>query len=226
LEYDTSGISQRKITAVSKRLEATMGQRWLYYKYLLISFLIFVILNGCCWGQQSSNLTSSKAHTINSLFEPGLLSFYKYAFYRHLNQMASVEGMLEEGEPGKPVATINHTFSGNIFDSKKEKGVGVLLTGYLKMGTVGKYRFQAMSNDGVEVTVGENVVAFDPTVHSDRLSPIEEVTVTTPNWYPITVKYFQRKGSARLELFWQPPGTAGFEIIPASAYGHVKAVER
>ena len=89
----------------------------------------------------------------------------------------------------------------------------------------GTYRFQAMSNDGLRVTVNNKRVIFDPPVHSDRLSETGEVIIANPNWYPIAVKYYQRKGSARLELYWQPPGAKVFEIIPADAYGHSEAVK-
>lgn len=82
-----------------------------------------------------------------------------------------------------------------------------------------------MSNDGIQVTVNKERVVFDRPVHSDRISETGEVTVTAPRWYPISVKYYQRKGSARLELFWQPPDAKSFEIIPADAYGHIKAVQ-
>lgn len=128
--------------------------------------------------------------------------------------------MLSEGEVGQPVDVLDHQFQGNVFDSKRAKGVGVFLTGYLKMDTPGKYRFQAMSNDGIRVAVNEVVVVHDPTVHSDRFSKVGEVTVVDPGWYPLTVKYFQRKGTARLTLYWQPPGAMDFEIIPAAVYGH------
>ncbi len=138
--------------------------------------------------------------------------------------MESDEVMLGYGRQGPPVALLNHQFNKTeVFASGEKKGVGVFFSGYLKMDTPGTYRFQAMSNDGIRVIVHQTRVVYDPRFHSDRLSETGEVAIADPKWYPITVKYFQRKGTARLELFWQPPGAEAFVIIPAAAYGHVKA---
>ena len=193
----------------------------MFIKYCLSCLLVLILLNGCIFANQNSTkIPVSQLPALGSSLKPGLQVYYRYAFYRHLNQMASDDVMVAEGIQGKPVLLLNHKFEGEIFDSKKEKGVGVFLSGYLKMKVPGTYRFQAISNDGLRVTVNTKRVIFDPPVHSDRLSEIGEVLITTPKWYPIAVKYYQRKGSARLELYWQPPGAKGFEIIPAASYGH------
>lgn len=207
-----------------------MERRCLFVKYfdkvlvLLCGMLVVLFLNGCILGKQATRLPDSQLPAISSSLEPGLRAYYRYGFYRHLNQMASDEIMLSEGIPGTPVALLNHQFNkGEVFDSGENRGVGVFFSGYLKMDKPGTYRFQAMANDGIRVIVHQQRVVFDPSFHSDRLSGIGEMMIAKPKWYPITVKYFQRKGTARLELFWQPPGSDGFEIIPAHAYGHVKA---
>lgn len=169
-------------------------------------------------------LSLSQLPEIDKTMEPGLRIYYKYAFYRHLNQMASDEDMVLEGIEGQPVALLNHQFNkGEVYDSQKNKGVGVFLSGYLKMAVPGKYRFRAMSNDGIRVAVNQEIVVFDPEYHSDRLSDVGEIQIDNPRWYPITIKYFQRKGTARLELYWQPPGAQAFEIIPSSVYGHSRS---
>lgn len=155
--------------------------------------------------------------------EQGLGVHYYYEFYRHIDHMPSDDSMLAKGTAGQAIPFLNHHFidEENVFGSSEAKGVGMLLTGYLKMTEPGEYRFQAMSNDGVRVTVGGQVVILDPTVHSDSLSKVGNFVVDSPSWHPLSVKYFQRKGTARLELYWQPPGAAEFEIIPAAAYGHL-----
>jgi hypothetical protein len=154
--------------------------------------------------------------------EPGLPVYFRYSFYRHIDRMPTDDSMMTEGKPGQPVAFLNHQFKESVFDSNSEKGVGVFLKGYLKMDVPGTYQFKAMSNDGIRVIVNGEIVVLDPTVHSDRFSEIGQVTIARPGWYPLTVKYFQRKGTARLELYWLPPGGKDFEIIPAAAYGHIK----
>ena len=64
-------------------------------------------------------------------------------------------------------------------------------------------------------------VVDDPDVHADHLSAPAKVIIGKSGWYPITVQYFQRKGGARLELLWQPPGASAPAFVPASALAHV-----
>jgi hypothetical protein len=64
-------------------------------------------------------------------------------------------------------------------------------------------------------------VLDDPTAHPDRMTPTVAVKVPADGWYPLTVQYFQRRGGATLELFWQPPGAAGLSIVPPEALAHV-----
>lgn len=191
------------------------------YGPVFLASLLFV-LSGCGAKEQLAD----QYLAFNSPVKPGLSVYYRYAFYRHINQMATDKVMITEGEAGQPIPLLNHQFQGNIFGSKKQKGVAVLLTGYLKIETPGSYRFKAMSNDGVQVTVNQQVVAFDPAVHSDRFSPVGEVFLDAPGWYSLKVNYFQRKGTARLELHWQPPGAEGFVVVPAEMYAHLDEPER
>lgn len=191
----------------------------MYRLFLLVGLLL--VLSGCGVKDQRPVLLES-----NTSVQPGLSVYYRYAFYRHMNQMATDDVMIAEGETGPPIPLLNHQFQGNIFDSKRPKGVGVLLRGYLKIENPGVYRFKAMSNDGIRVIVNQQVVAFDPAVHSDRFSKVGEAHLADPGWYPLTVNYFQRKGTARLELHWQPPGAVDFVVVPAEVYGHLADTEQ
>lgn len=188
------------------------------YSFSTIIFPLFLtLLVLCSCGTVQQVVT---ALPIDSSLKPGLPVYFRYAFYRHINQMASDEVMVTEGKPGKIVPFLDHQFKESVFDSQHAKGVGVFLTGYLKMETPGTYRFKAMANDGIRVLVNGQLVVHDPAFHSDRFSEVGEVTIGKTGWYPITVKYFQRKGTARLTLYWQPPGSANFVVVPAEVYGH------
>jgi len=188
--------------------------------------LVLVILSGCIIGKEGAILPAPEQEDIMRSLEPGLIPHYRYSFYRTLDQMPTDASMVSDGQQGQPVLFLNHTFTGNIFDSQKDKGVGVYMSGYLQMKTKGTYRFQAMSNDGIRVIVNQEVVVIDPKVHPDRLSDIGEISIPAPGWYPITVKYFQRKGTARLELYWQLPESDALEIVPPEAYGHKQVVQK
>lgn len=191
--------------------------------YLAVLFLLFSIpLSSCIPREKTAAQPRAIKLNLDSSLEQGLSVYFRYSFYRHIDNMPEDDSMIAEGKAGKTVPFLNHQFKESVFDSKSEKGVGVFLTGYLKMKEAGTYQFKAMSNDGIRVMVNEEEVVLDPTVHSDRFSPVGRMTIDEPGWYQLTVKYFQRKGTARLELYWQPPGSESFEIIPAAAYGHVQ----
>ncbi|THB74796.1 MAG: hypothetical protein D6B25_12975 [Desulfobulbaceae bacterium] len=81
---------------------------------------------------------------------------------------------------------------------------------------------QALSNDGLIITLADKVIINDPKQHSDRLSNIASIMIKQPGSYPIMIEYFQRKGTATLKLFWKKPGDEVFAPIPAEAYGHKK----
>ena len=189
--------------------------------FVLLFLVCCLFLSACLSKERQPVRKVAKPLDLNSPMEQGLESYYRFSFYRHIDQMPGDESMVAEGQKGKAVPYLDHRFKESVFDSNKEKGVGVLLKGYLKIQEAGTYAFKAMSNDGIRVLVNGVEVGLDPTVHSDRFSPEGHVTIDQPGWYPLTVKYFQRKGTARLELYWQPPGSENFEIIPAAAYGHV-----
>lgn len=185
-----------------------------------VAVLVLLLLSSC--GSKptpSATLSGVNVLPLDAPVGKGLSVYYRYAFYRHLKQMPSKSAMLAEGEKGEPVLFLDHQFERNVFDGKRAKGVGVLLTGYLKMERAGEYGFMAMANDGVQVAVNGEIVVFDPAVHKDRLSDPGQVFVSDAGWYPLTVKYFQRKGTARLTLYWKPPGALEFEVVPAEAYG-------
>ncbi|WP_373501942.1 PA14 domain-containing protein [Desulfococcus sp.] len=154
---------------------------------------------------------------------PGLRVLYFYGKYRSVHELPDGDAaLLEKGRPGEPIPVIDHQFGQDeVFGSGRNLGVGVQMKGYILLEKPGRYEFQALSNDGVEVKIDGQKVVSDPGVHSDRLSDIGGVTVEKPGWHPLMVKYFQRKGTAALKFYWKAPGKDGFEVVPAKAYGHM-----
>ena len=61
----------------------------------------------------------------------------------------------------------------------------------------------------------------DPQAGNHAVQSIEEA-----GWYPMLIKYFQKKGTAALSLYWKPPGAAEFSVIPAEAYAHLPEQNR
>lgn len=176
------------------------------------------MLTGCTGSQ---TLLADK--DLENRLEPGLRVLYFNGMFRHVRQIPDGDrAMLEKGKPGTPILLIDHQFGeSEVFDSGRSRGVGVQMKGYLLFDQIGLYQFQALSNDGVEVIINGRSILIDPDVHADRLSKVETIAVQESGWHALMVKYFQRKGSAALTLYWKPPGKDAFEVIPAKAYAHL-----
>ena len=155
---------------------------------------------------------------------PGLnVVYYKKFFKRNLRHLPKGPSEKYPSFKGKPITEINHQFGkDNVFGSGESRGIGLRMTGYLNLAQAGVYEFQALSNDGLIVKLGEQVVLSDPDQHSDRLSNIGRITVKNAGWYPVIVEYFQRKGTAALKLFWKTPGNGEFSPVSSKAYGHME----
>lgn len=157
--------------------------------------------------------------------EPGVEVFYFLDFFRHTGQMLKNEELVRKmGAPGPPISQLNHRFAGSrVFDSGEEKGVGMIMYGFFHLAEPGDYAFQAFTNDGFELTVNGHLIISDPGVHKGRFSDQGRITAARGGWFPMEIRYFQRKGTAALELYWQPPGADGFSIVPTEIYAHLPA---
>ena len=157
-----------------------------------------------------------------AVLKPGLAVIYFDSFYRLIVEMPRTDQEVAmEGRPGKPIPYMNHQFGeGEVFDSGRSKGVGMHITGFIHFPEAGSYMFRTMSNDGVRIYINNKVILNDPDVHGDRLSPPSTIEVTKAGWCAFKVLYFQRKGTARIELHWKTPGSNDFAPIPAQAFAH------
>ncbi|HHO48467.1 MAG TPA: hypothetical protein ENN06_08460 [Desulfobacteraceae bacterium] len=155
--------------------------------------------------------------------QPGLEVYYVYDFYRTTSQMLKSEELIRKmGKPGPPLTLLNHRFGGGkVFDSGEEKGVGAHMYGFFHLAEPGDYTFQAYANDGIELYINGHLLVSDPAVHKGRMSDPGRITVARGGWFPVEIRYFQRKGTAALELYWQPPGAAAPTIVPSEVYAHL-----
>jgi hypothetical protein len=187
-------------------------------KYTIQIVMMLSLLAGCTGSQ-----TLVDVEDIQDSLAPGLQVLFFNGMFRNVRQIPDGDmAILEKGRPGSPILVINNQFGNDeVFDSGRNRGVGVQMKGYLLVDQTGSYEFQALSNDGVEVIIDGNSILIDPRVHSDRLSNVGTLSVQKTGWHSLMVKYFQRKGTAALTLFWKTPGKDEFEVIPAKAYGHL-----
>jgi len=158
---------------------------------------------------------------------PGLSSIYIYKFFRHIDQMPVLYPKSTTEKMGKPILALNHHFGAEdmVFDSGVSRGIGIQMNGFIKFSETGKYQMMALSNDGVRLEICKKTILSDPDVHSDRFSPQAVIDIPKPGWYPVMIQYFQRKGTAAIELHWKIPGKTQFSIIPAEAYAHAPVSE-
>lgn len=187
-------------------------------KYFFHIVVAVLLLGGCAGPKAILDDESVKNRLI-----PGLSVLYFNGMYRHVWRVPDGDSaFFEKGRPGSPISMINSEFGdGEVFDSGRNRGVGVQIKGYLHLEQQGIYQFQAMSNDGVEIIVDGARILIDPDVHSDRLSKIGTLAVQDTGWHTLMVKFFQRRGTATLKIYWKKPGDNAFELIPAKVYGHL-----
>ena len=147
--------------------------------------------------------------------------YYVDFFERDVRLLPKTERSQFRSFRGEPVEQLNHQFGKDkVFDSGTNRGVGMRLNGYLNFQDPGVYDMQALSNDGIVMSIAGNIAISDPEQHSDRLSNIAHITIDKPGWYQVDIDYFQRKGTAALQLLWKVPGADTFVPVPKQAYAH------
>lgn len=157
----------------------------------------------------------------NVEMKPGLAVCYMYYLVRHIDEFADWD-MDSKCSPGPPLANLDSSVGdGEVLTTTSTNGVMAKITGFIHLDKVGSYGFSFESNDGVRLMIDGKLILEDPDVHSDRFSEIGRMEVTEPGWYPLTIYYFERKGTSTLRFFWKPPGTEGtFPLVPGSALAH------
>ncbi len=201
-------------------------------RLIFLALPVVFALTGCAMmgsGKDTGNYLapSHEVKKYEDQLQPGLSVLYFHAFYRHIDEMPRGRIAIARGIPGKPIPYLDHHFAEEVmvFESGRAKGVGMHLEGYILLEKPGEYVFQANSNDGFRMLISDRRIINDPTVHSDRLSEKGMVKISEPGWYPIHILYFQRKGTATIQLFWKKPGDKQKSIVPAEVYAHLP-VER
>ncbi|MCF8467111.1 MAG: hypothetical protein K9G33_06885 [Sneathiella sp.] len=128
----------------------------------------------------------------------------------------------KDGTPGTPIPMLNYQVgTGNVLTSNSDDFVGADIQGFIKMEKPGRYVFMVQSNDGVWVSIGDKLIYEDPDVHADRFSDELIVEISEPGWYPIHIKYFEKKNSSTLELYWEAPGFGEMDYVPAEVFSHI-----
>lgn len=152
---------------------------------------------------------------------PGLAPVYFLGALDHVDNMPRSADQLARGRRGPPILQLDaESGTGTMWDSGTARNFSVHMTGLMQL-SAGTYRFAAFSNDGIRITLDRTRIVDDPYVHAGQISPTTTVSISEPGWYPITVQYFQKGGTAALRFLYQPPGAGGLMPVPAAVLAHI-----
>ena len=183
---------------------------------------ICTIMSWAAAAQSISGLQSVDPVPEASTVKPGLAVTYYYSLFRHIDEM--VEWMKSnDGEPGTALPQLNYNVGeGAVLTTDRDSGVAADITGMINFPEAGDYELMVQSNDGVRLEIGGQQIYEDPEVHPDRFSDPISLRIDQPGWYPLSMLYFERKGTSTLELYWVlPSDTSQVQYVPADALAHV-----
>jgi hypothetical protein len=78
----------------------------------------------------------------------------------------------------------------------------------------GSYQFQTVSDDGIRVYVGGQLVIDNWTDHAPTINTSGAITFAANAKADIVVEFYERGGGAVSRLQWKAPGAPGFVAIP------------
>jgi hypothetical protein len=183
--------------------------------------LIFGLIAGATGASAQQMINPASPQPKAAALKPGLAVNYHFTLVRTMHQLLRYAEP-RKGDVGKPLPQLNyHTGYGNVLTSDRNIGVGAKIQGFVKFDKAGVYQLKVNSNDGVRLILGSKQIYELGDVHPDEMSDPIPVKIDQPGWYPLLIWYFQRKGTATLQLYWQPPGSTESVLVPPSAFAHV-----
>lgn len=191
-------------------------------KLFLVLALSF--LSACATGQGDANLNAApqaaNPQPDAASLKDGLATDYYATAFDHVNDL---ESWITYRDPnvGTPIVGLEHRAGkGDVLTSGSSDLVGVVIKGYLRMPEAGSYQLQVTTNDGVRIHLGGARIHDDPKVGPERTLESAPFQISEPGWYPLSIWYFEKRGSAVLEVLWKTPQSGGFTSIPAEDLKH------
>ena len=80
----------------------------------------------------------------------------------------------------------------------------------------GTYRFQTVSDDGIQLRVNGVQLINNWTNHTSTTDTSGNINLVAGVRYSITLEYYEADGSAEARLRWRTPGNASYVTIPAA----------
>lgn len=150
---------------------------------------------------------------------PGLAVEYSSKFGGRA--LEEIETEVKKWSQGPALAGLSYdTADGDIvMTSETATKVAAKISGYINFESAGTYVLEFLSNDGLEISIGNEVVGLYDGVHDCGYVGEIEVEVPVAGYYAVDALYFQRKGGACLLMEWGPDSD-GLEQVPDSAFFH------
>ncbi|KIN72458.1 PA14 domain-containing protein [Sulfitobacter guttiformis] len=147
------------------------------------------------------------------------VSYAKGAGGRSLGEAKSKLARMEAGDPLQGLSYVDTNEGDHVLTSDQSEKLAAAISGYILFDAAGTYQLNFFSNDGLEATIGGQVVALADDVRSCDPTGETEVEVPSAGWYALEATYFQRKGSACLMMDWDVGGAMA--PVPDTAFGFV-----
>ncbi|MEX1036672.1 MAG: PA14 domain-containing protein [Sneathiella sp.] len=185
-----------------------------------VFLLTLLIVPAISHAETFSGLKPASPQPDEASLKPGLAVTYYGVKVDSIKELEENMGYMD-GTPGTPIPMLNYQVgNGNVLTANSNDMVGAIIKGFIKMEKPGRYVFMVHSNDGVWLAIGDKLIYEDPDVHADRFSDEIIVEISEPGWYPIHIKYFEKKNTATLELYWEAPGFGELDYVPAEVFSH------
>ena len=156
-----------------------------------------------------------------SALSSGLSVAYAYpSDVRSIDDAASALGKAKNGPALRGLSYRDNTEGELALTSKKAQKVAAKISGFIRFDAPGTYKVNIISNDGIQASIGGKQVAFNDGIHGCEPAGVKEVSVPVAGWYALEAIYFQRKGTACLEMDWNVGGKTG--AVPDSAFAYKK----
>jgi hypothetical protein len=101
----------------------------------------------------------------------------------------------------------------------REQTFAYVFQGFIKIDTLGEYRFYTNSDDGSKLFVGDELIVDNDGDHGTRERSGK--TDLSPGWHPIRIEWFNGGGGYWLSCYYRGPGIPK-QIIPADVLMPVK----
>lgn len=172
-------------------------------------------------GAEPVALSPAEPQPAAANLSPGLA--VTYAFPGDVRTVKDARNALKrktvEGAPLAGLSYDDTTEGDETLTSGKATKIAADISGYIKFDAPGTYVLDFLNNDGLEISIGGEIVGDYDEVHACGYAGEIEVEVPQAGFYPLQATYFQRKGTACLMMEWGPDSD-GLELVPDSAFFH------